>query len=439
MKKNIAIMLSLVLTFAACSSNDDDITTEPATTEAPQQITFRLTASHPDDNATAQTRAVKQTWEAGDAIFVFFTNVAAPKHLKMTFDGSAWTSAEYDGATQTDGALGLKNGDAGTMRAVYLPFGSTATVSADGTAFKFNYYNDTYYATATLAYTVTDNTVSGAFSMTIPEGWVQFFVEDATATRGKFYLATDAIIPSGVASIAADGTITELAGSAGDGMQGYAYSGGAAMGDLFSGKLNADYAYSGNYYFVKTKTVDGTRADYFVTGKTLASHSAVKLPANSSVINSAGTSGKWVPVGSGLKVNMGNVNVDEYMAESLGKWQTCNEGATKPEQVGTLYTFDQATALDGVYIASKYTFDRMLAQLSWTWLSVNGKQGVVVKAKDTNGFIFLPEIDVYSLYWTSTTSNDINAYLLRYHVAKNLYDTFAGRKESELPVRARTN
>lgn len=236
-------------------------------------------------------------------------------------------SNEYDGATQTPGALGLKNGDAGTMRAVYLPFGSTATVSADGTNFKFSTDYYTYYATATLAYTVANNTVSGAFDMTIPDGWVQFFVEDAAATNGAYTLATDAVKPMAIASIAADGTITEQQGTAGDDMTGYAYSGGY----LFSGKLNADYAYSGNYYFAKTRPSDGTRADYFVTDKTLASHSAVKLPANSNEYSASNTSGKWIPVGSGLTVNMGTVTVDEYMAQDLKNWQTCNQGATKPE------------------------------------------------------------------------------------------------------------
>ena len=384
MKKYLILMLAAAAALVSCGKETlaPEVEVPENVNESVQAtpITFNLSANHPD-----ATKAVKEDWQDGDAIFVFFTGAAAPKHLKMTFDGSSWTSAEYDGASLTAGALGLKNGDSGTMRAVFLPFGSDATVSASGTSFIFSTTYYAYYLTATLDYTVSDNEVSGAFNMEIPDDYVQFFIEDAAATDGAYTLGTDAVIPVGVASIAADGTITDTSDkAAGNDMIGYAYQDGY----LFSGKLTS-WAFGSNYYFAKTKTADNTRADYFVNGKTLASHSAVKLPANSSVINLAGTSGKWVPVGSGLKVNMGNVNVDEYMAESLGKWQTCNEGATKPEQVGTLYTFDQATALDGVYIASKYTFDRMLAQLSWTWLSVNGKQGVVVKAKDTNGFMTL--------------------------------------------------
>jgi len=100
---------------------------------AAASIAFNLKVNHPN-----ASKALKSGWEAGDAIFVFFNNVPAPKFLKMSYDGSAWTSAEMDGGTATDGALGLKNGDTGTMRAVFLPFGSDATVSASGTNFVFN-------------------------------------------------------------------------------------------------------------------------------------------------------------------------------------------------------------------------------------------------------------------------------------------------------------
>ena len=409
MKTKAILFLGAMLALTACT-NEDDITTEPATTEAPQQITFRLTASHPDDNATAQTRAVKAGWEDGDAIFVFFTGAAAPKHLKMTFDGTNWTSAEYNGATKTDGALGLKNGDTGTMRAVYLPFGSGATVSANGDSFKFSTMYYSYYATATLAYTVTDNTVSGAFDMTIPDGWVQFFVEDAAATDGAYTLATDAVNTEYIMNISANGTI-HLSDVTGGDMPGYAYGGGY----LFSGVLNPDYAYSDNYYFAKTKTADGSRADYFVTGKTLASHSAVELPANSSVYSASNTSGKWIPVGSGVTVPLFNVTGTPPMenSTSLGTWQTCNYGQTAPEALGSLYTFDAANAL-GVTLPTKDNFETLITDCTITWLTVRGQPGAVVKA--SRGFLFLPaQNDLNGYYWSSTGRDSDYAWVFYFH------------------------
>lgn len=404
MKTRLTLLLCALLALTACSNDDNDVPQNPEapTTETPQTIKFNLTASHPDD-AAAQTRAVKKTWEPGDAIFVFFTGAEAPKHLKMTYDGTAWTSAEYDGTTQTAGALGLKNGDTGTMRAVFLPFGSDATVSADGTSFTFSTTYYAYYATATLSYTVTDNEVSGAFNMVIPEGYVQFFVEDAAATNGGYTLGTDAVIPTGVASIAADGTITETSDkAAGDDMTGYAYSGGY----LFSGKLNGSYSYGG-YYFAKTKTADNTRADYFVSGKTLASHSAVKLPANDNVYGlryGSPNAGKWVPVGSNITVPLYHVtgSGSSEAASSLGKWYTCNYGQAVPESLGSLYTFAAANAL-GVTLPNKDQFEAInnSSKCSYTWLTVHGQQGVVIKA--ARGFLFLPaQGGSDGDYWSST-------------------------------------
>ena len=411
MKTRLSLLLCAILALTACSNDDNDVTQNPEapTTEAPQTIKFNLTASHPDDDAAAQTRAVKQTWEAGDAIFVFFTGAEAPKHLKMTYDGTTWTSAEYDGATPTVGALGLKNGDTGTMRAVFLPFGSDATVSASGTSFTFSTTYYAYYATATLSYTVNDNEVSGTFDMVIPADYVQFFVEDAAATNGGYTLGTDAVIPTGVASIAADGTITETSNkAAGDDMTGYAYSGGY----LFSGKLNGSYSYGG-YYFAKTKSADKTRADYFVSGKTLASHSAVKLPANDNVYTSTDTStGKWIPVGSGITVTLYKIQDAGTAWEltiPLGKWYTCNYGESVPEALGSLYSFDDANALD-VSLPTKTQFQMLANSSNYTWLTVHGQQGAVFKA--ARGFLFLPgrhSVD-NGLYWSSTTDDDDSAW-----------------------------
>ena len=57
-------------------------------------IKFNLSATHPGAGTKA---AIKTGWENGDAIFVFFSGATVPKYLKMTYNGSAWTSQEYDG------------------------------------------------------------------------------------------------------------------------------------------------------------------------------------------------------------------------------------------------------------------------------------------------------------------------------------------------------
>ena len=421
MKKYLILMLAVAAALVSCGKDTLALETVQAT-----PITFNLSANHPD-----ATKAVKSGWESGDAIFVFFTGAAAPKHLKMTYDGTSWTSAEYNAATQTAGALGLKNGDTGTMCAVFLPFGSDATVSADGTSFKFSTTYYAYYLTATLPYTVTDNAVSGAFNMVIPEGYVQFFVEDASATDGGYTLGTDAVIPVGVASIDKDGNVVETSDKvAGNDMTGYAYS----EGYLFSGKLNGSYTYGG-YYFAKTKTADNSRADYFVSGKTLASHSAVKLPANDNVYTSTvNSTGKWIPVGSGITVTLYKILDAGTAGESMGpldKWYTCNYGQSVPEALGSLYSFDAANALD-VSLPTKAQFQMIAnsSNCSYTWLTVHGQQGAVFKAG--RGFLFLPghHSAGAGFYWSSTEDGSKDAWYFFLG-----YDVISGHRTYEYTVR----
>lgn len=397
MKKYLIILIAATVALASCVK---EIIEPEAKLDEPTgaSILFDLTASHP-----AATRAAKSGWEAGDVIFVFFNQVAAPKYLKMSYDGSAWTSAEMDGDTVTAGALDLHIGDSGTMRAVFLPFGSDATVSASGTDFVFDKTRYTYYLTATLDYTVTDHKVSGAFDMTIPDGYVQFFVEDAAATDEAYTLGCDAVIPTGVAAITADGTVTETRDkTAADDMPGYAYCGGY----LFSGKLGS-WGYGSNYYFAKTKTDGSERHDYFVTGKTLESHSAIKLPANGS--------DEWQAVGGDRIVHLTTGNTD------LGTWYTCNYGQSVPEAIGDSYTFDAGNAL-GVTLPDKELFDKVADShyCSYTWLAVHGQPGGVIKAD--RGFLFLPANSSTSdrgYYWSSTLGDDPWAYTLCVHGSWN--------------------
>ena len=369
MKKNLILMLAAWAALISCGKQV--LTPEPGPGEA-KSVAFDLSASHPDD-----TKAVKTAWEAGDAIFVFFNNVAAPKHLKMTYSGTGWTSAEYDGDTATPGALGLKNGDTGTMRAIFLPFGSNATVSNSGSNFVFSKIYYTYYLTATLSYTVANNAVSGDFSMTIPTNYLQLFVEDANAVDEAYTLGCDAVIPTGIASISASGAITETSDKTNaDDLPGYAYQGGY----LFSGKLYSTYfsTYGYNYYFAKTKVNDKSREDYYYNSLAkLQSHSAVKLPANNS--------SSWQKVGSEESVTLKKQNGDD-----MGKWFTCNYGESVPEGANAdyRYTFVEAQAITGTP-----THDQLNSLVNDTRsraaVSIHGQWGYVFKSY-SGGFLFIP-------------------------------------------------
>ena len=347
---------------------------EPA---AVGEIRFSFSLQHPGG-----TKAVKTAWEAGDVVFVFFSGVQAPKYLRLCYDASTdnWTPVEMNGTSP--GSLGLTEGQGGTMRAVYLPFGNALSVLADGGSFRFSDTQYSYYLTASLPYSVSGGVVSGDFPMTVPEGYVQFFVEDAAATDGAYALGTDAVVPVGVLRVDASGTLVETADkNPGDDMPGYAYQGG----HLFSGKMDAAYAgeYGSNYYFALKKTAGGSRKDYFVSGKALESHKSVKLPALSS--------DKWQAVGADVTVNLG---------AGYSTWYTCNYGSSVPE--GSSATgYDYATARAGSdpnrELPSTSLFNKLLADFDWTWMSVHGQLGMVVSRGGK--FLFLPAFEGNDLGW----------------------------------------
>lgn len=494
MKTKAITILCAILTLAACSKNEEATTTpeipsnNTTTTEPAQPITFNLTATHPDDAATtrggesggwrwqswgddgesagkatpAMTRAVKTTWQAGDAIFVFFTGdddysrVTVPRHLKMTYDGTSWTSVEYNGATATPGALQLRNGDAGTMTAVYLPYGSNATVSAAGEedqygryhTFAFSETHYAYYMTATLPYTVTNNTVSGAFIMMIPDDYVQFFVQDDKADKNvECLLGTDAVIPVGLVSVGDDGTITETSDKlAREDLPGFYYNDGTEKGYLFYGKLNSYYnslydfenEHKGHYfakikpnYIYEPNNNSGdeydhpsgysppvkrdVRYDYFVRDKTLASHDAIRLPAADNIIhfNSEGSfaGGKWLEVGENISVKLQHI-ADNSTITDLGTWYTCNCNESVPESYVKLYTWEDATSLFASSgLPSKEQFQTLIDNCTWTWVRLHDQCGVVVKS-DT-GFLFLPTHDnTGGQYWAKEPGPGDVSYIL---------------------------
>ena len=370
MKQFSIILLATIVTLVAC---DKEIVQPENDSEGIPAITFNLTAQHPEE---AATKAIKTGWEDGDVVFVFFSGVPAPKYLRMSYNQGTWTSAEMDG--DTPGSLGLSNGNSGTMRAVYLPFGNNLSVTVSNSRFVFSEIQYTYYLTATLAYTVTDNTVSGAFDMQIPNNYVQLYITDEEAVDEAYTLGCDAVIPTGIAYINTNGSITETSDKTyADDLPGYAYKGGY----LFSGKLLTSYSYSYNYYFAKTKVGgnNNSREDYFVGefSKRLKSHSAVKLPANGS--------DSWQKVGPNESVTLKKKNGDD-----MGKWFTCNYGESVPEGADENYRYDfsQAQAITGTP-----THDQLNSLINDTKtraaVSIHGQWGYVFQAY-SGGFLFIP-------------------------------------------------
>ena len=70
---------------------------------------------------TAETKATKQGWENGDAVFVFFQTIS-DYYLKMTYDGTKWNTVLASPGGSLPSTI---NTQGKTVTAVYRPFGSS--------------------------------------------------------------------------------------------------------------------------------------------------------------------------------------------------------------------------------------------------------------------------------------------------------------------------
>ena len=380
MKKNFAIVLAALAALTLSCQKEMVETSEKLNEPAPEEIIFDLTATHPES-----TKAIKTGWENGDVIFVFFTGKAAPAYLEMKWDGTEWKNTPKD--------LSLSNGESGTMRAVYLPYGSKLTVQADGSAFRFSETQYSYYLTATRPYEVSGGKVSATFNMSIPEGYVQFYIP---ASAGDFTLRQDYITPVGVALVQADGTISETSDkAAGDVMTGYAYG----EGRQFSGIISADAdGQSRNWLFSLKNESKDTQHTLFRPGKSLSKGYAVALPKVD----------EWVEVGMGKKVFMYWSNKLRCYFTEIGLamysanvyWNTCNNGATFPTETRTSATI-------GNYYSdapTKIVIEDLLNRTDQYHVTLHGVPGVVFDNRQ-GGHFFLPQVyspNYHYYYWEGT-------------------------------------
>ena len=319
MKKTALILCAALLALVSCNKQLE--APEEGVNASPAQITFKLDATHPDGGAT---KAVKTAWETGDVIFVFFSGQAAPSYLELKWDGTTWDSTPKN-------SLALAESESGTMTAVFLPFGKDLTVGDDGSGnYIFSEPQISYYLTGTLSYTVTGGEVSGTFDMQIPTGYVQFFLDDASADPAtEIELREPNLTPQGIAFIAADGTITHLTFAHGAPLPGYVYdkevkASGESKGWLFSGILASGARnFTTDYHF--TLVSGGWQGDYY--GKAFTSQlfyenptkgRALKLPALST----------WTAITDYKPIDLGcDVTVDGVTKRIY--WCSRNLGAGK--------------------------------------------------------------------------------------------------------------
>ena len=252
MKKLIVLFGAAVLALSSCQKESPVIEETFEVPETPAiSITYKLDATHPDG---AATKAVKTDWETGDVIFVFFSGSAAPGYLEMKWNGSQWNYTEKNNLT-------IQDNQTGTMHAVYQPFGNDNQVVADVYGrWRFRDIHFCYYLQDTQSYTITDGQVSGTFNMSIPEGFVQFFLDDPDADSSQeMELREPNLTPLGVFNV--HPTLGPGAAVTDDGapLTGYVYdkenkASGEQKGWLFSGVLqNSARGVETDYHFTLVK------------------------------------------------------------------------------------------------------------------------------------------------------------------------------------------
>ena len=328
MKKIVLILCAAVLALMSCNK---DLTPNEAKRGEPIDVVFNLSATHPDGGGT---KAVKDAWETGDVVFVFFSGQTAPAYLEMKYDGSSWVN--------TSKSLSLTEGETGTMTAVYLPFGSDAVVEADGTGYKFDKTYYSFFLTSSMDYTVTGGEVSGTFAMQIPDGYVQFFLAENPniiySEDWPIELREPHLMPMGVASISASGDVATTSLAQGAPLPGYMYDKevkgeGESKGFVFSGILSEDARNVGtDYHFT---LVEGGWNGFHVS-KTIEDKKLYRGPQAGRALNlqkSGWEEMDYIPIDLGCDVDGRRIY-----------WAYQNVGAEKPEDYGDYFAWGETVA-----------------------------------------------------------------------------------------------
>ena len=387
----LAGMLAVSLTSCVTSIEEEN------TQQTISKLVFKGKVSY----GGIDTKVVKTGWTNGDKVYAFFSGVDAEKYVTLTYTGSdpLWEATPSTALTDI-----ADLGTSGTMSVVYFPFGSIdiASDGASGVTFTsggqpvYTYYlcgSDDYSITTSGEYAI----LSSDLTMTIPEGYVHFFVDavgDDYKADNTYFITADGFQP--VACTGFDGSaFTEVAGTVGDPVWGYAYR---TDGISFSGKIDNTWDGSTNHDIILYTGAQPYPLKYMKITASLASHQAVKL-AN------------WTDCGfHGYEIAVAVLN-----GGALGKHDSF--GVTFPS------TTECSTVYDGSPLVPIKVFesDNSVTELtaSHTWITgglLLIRDGARLQKSDlTSGNITVLESQGCLLipdgkYWTSSTAGNGGKY-----------------------------
>lgn len=319
--KKLFIILSAVLTLAACSKSELAEINEPKQEEAVSTpVTFNVIV-----NEAGATKALKSAWADGDVIYVKFQNIDT-KFLTLTYNGSSWVAQGYDNAstpaTTTFDVSDFSGIDAGNRKlgAVHYPVVVDASLDGSGNLnFSKNSQNPSVYCLSEKAvtYTFDGTNVNVTLNLEKPQNVVLFHIS-GIANASDYTLQVTNSESSTCAKAPGTNRITSVAytestsGLAlGDPIPCYA----DADGVIFSVWINKSYLGSAkNWTF---KLIHSSGQEYTVTGsKNIVAGNQYGLPQ----LNTFTWTCKGVfSISSGKKVFFSPGNL-QYQA-STGTWR----------------------------------------------------------------------------------------------------------------------
>lgn len=246
MKKILTILCALAA-LLSCSKIQD-------TAQNPElRVNIRVTRS---DDFAATKATVKSNWADGDMIYLFFSNFSS-KFLELKYDRKAhgWTALAQGGLEAAD----LAAATLGKMTAVFLPYGSGASIRLSGNRRIFTQgeedlqYCGYFLMAENVSYTVSDGELDADLNLTTPalsgnDKLVHFDVSGFTSGH-QYELYQEHLKRLAFVGVSLDGKVVTTVQDKGKAIPGYEDNTSASTPILsFSGVLDASVA--------------GTAADY---------------------------------------------------------------------------------------------------------------------------------------------------------------------------------
>lgn len=458
--KNTLFFIAALVVIAGCQKESFVSLNENSESEA--EIRFSIAVNQYNE---ADTKALKEDWDNGDVVFVFFKNIGS-KYIKKVFNGTSWEDTFPGGFFSSSDFSAIADTDK-NMTAVHFPF-SDVTVTYSDSKFSFTRGGKkiySYYMYSSSSYSVSGTEVSGNILMQKPDKFVQFFVPGEAADVSLYHFMENHLTPKACSSVSLTGVLEESALVTGHPLIGYPYSGGI----IFSGYLET-VGLSTNYEFQLVKDCSVSKpfaiGTYTLSGtKNVGNNVVLKFPALTSW-----TLNDWVDLG--LSVRWGTKNIGAASPDAYGDYYAWGETSTKTDYTWATYTLcegdsnhlkkynnnssngivDNKTVLEpgddisttiygGNYrMGTDSEWTSLREECVWTWKTNAAVKGYLVSSKKYEGLaIFLPaaggrsyknkfSIGSGGFYWSSTCGSTTAWYVIFYDtsVSRTYYNRFYG-------------